>query len=446
MPPEGLPDPYPVPLVRGPFRASARPPGSKSLTNRAVLLAALARGESILRGALQGADDTERMVAAVTRLGAGVRYEGPDLHLAGVGGRWVTAPVELDAGESGTCARFLTAAAVLALAPVTITGGPRLRERPMAGLPEALAQLGAKAEHLGARGCLPLLVTPPAALPAGAMIALDAPPTGQVVSGLLLVAPFLPGGLTVQVTGRVPSTSYVRMTARLLDGLGVTVRSSDDLRTIRVGASASGIAAFSLDIEPDASGAGYWWTLAALSPGSRVRVHGLSRESLQGDALVPGVLARMGAEVVWSDTFIEVAGQPRLRPVMADFSDMPDAAMTVAAAACFADGISVLSGLGSLHDKESDRLAALVTELARVGVTVEVRAGGASATITPPKGGVDCSPNAPAVIFETYHDHRIAMSLALIGTRRPNVFVRDPGCVGKTYPGFWSDLAGLVAP
>ncbi|MCC6660729.1 MAG: 3-phosphoshikimate 1-carboxyvinyltransferase [Phycisphaerales bacterium] len=443
-PDRGVSDPYPVPLLRHPAHGTIRPPGSRSITNRAILLAALAHGESVLRAPLLGADDTERMITAVTRLGATVRRGDDHLRIRGVGGRCRSGLMELDAGESGTCARFLTAAAVLSLSPVIITGGPRLRERPMDGLPEALGQLGARAEFLGSAGCLPLRVTPPVALPAGATVALESPSSGQVISGLLLAAPFLPGGLTVRVTGRLPSASYVRMTVALLDRVGVGVRTSEDLRTIRVGAPPPGPPAFTIDIEPDASSAGYWWALAALSPGSRVRVEGLSRRSLQGDALLPDVLSRMGAGVAWGDGSIEAAGPPRLCPVMADFSDMPDAALTVAAVACFADGASVLSGLGTLRGKESDRLAALSTELARISVRVDVHADGATATITPPRAGLDCSAGASRVAFGTYNDHRVAMSLALIGLRRPNTLIRNPGCVAKTYPGFWHDLAGLT--
>jgi 3-phosphoshikimate 1-carboxyvinyltransferase len=180
-------------------------------------------------------------------------------------------------------------------------------------------------------------------------------------------------------------------------------------------------------------------------PGSRVLVPGLGATSVQGDAFFPDLLDRMGAKVHFGSQGCEVTGPMALRPVLADMSDMPDAALTLAAAACFAKGTTVLRGLGTLRVKESDRIAALRTELAKIGVCVaEAAAGDAGAvSITPPPGGVDVSAGCAPVTFDTYDDHRVAMALALIGLRRPHVTIRGAGCVSKTYPGFWSELAGL---
>lgn len=295
------------------------------------------------------------------------------------------------------------------------------------------------------------------------MIEIPTTQSSQFVSGLLLAAPWLLGGLTLKMVGRITSKSYVAMTLGLLDRLGATVRTSEDLRVIRVGpceqeyGRAVGIAPFVYAVEPDASGATYFWAAAALLPGATCLVRGLDSESLQGDAQFPDLLARMGVMVrPTSAPGVSCTGPDRLAPILADMSEMPDAAMTLAVVASFArtdspgvggsrEATSVLRGLRTLRVKETDRIAALQNELAKIGVRVETSVAGDDdvISITPPSGGVDCSPDCPPVAFDTYDDHRMAMSLALVGLRRPNVSIKDPGCVAKTYPTFWRDLARL---
>ncbi|MBL9031315.1 MAG: 3-phosphoshikimate 1-carboxyvinyltransferase [Phycisphaerae bacterium] len=453
-----LPDPYPVRAWEAgsaPFSARVRPPGSKSVTNRAILLAALARGRSVLERPLLRADDAERMIAGVRALGAEVREtaEG-NLEVEGVGGRWPCGDVRLDLGNSGTSVRFLSAAALLAPGPVTIDGNERMRERPIGELGEALEALGARVDYLGETGTPPLRITPPTRLTTSATVTLPTTVSSQFVSALLLVAPFLPGGLTVTLEGRITSRSYVMMTAGLLDQVGAVVKTTESLSLIRVGGGAgggaerAGLDAFRLTIEPDASGATYFWAAASLRPGAVCRVEGLDARSMQGDANFPDLLSRMGAAVLREEgatPSLGVRGPGSLSPIMADLSLMPDAAMTLASVACFAKGMSVLRGLRTLRAKETDRIAAMEREMAKIGVKVEgqVLGDSDSITITPPKGGVDCSAGSGRVEFETYDDHRMAMSLALIGLRRPNVWIRNPGCVAKTYPNFWRDLAAL---
>lgn len=455
---DNLPDPYPVRAWEAgsaPFSVRVRPPGSKSVTNRAILLAALARGRSVLERPLLRADDAERMIAGVRALGAEVREtrEG-NLEVEGVGGRWPRGDVRLDLGNSGTSVRFLTAAALLAPGPVTIDGNERMRQRPIGELGEALEALGARVEYAGEAGTPPLRITPPTRLLTSATVTLPTTVSSQFVSALLLVAPFLPGGLTVSLEGRITSRSYVMMTVGLLDQVGAVVKTTESLSLIRVGGGAgggaerAGLASFRLGIEPDASGATYFWAAAALRPGAVCRVEGLDARSMQGDANFPDLLSRMGAAVLREEgatPSLGVRGPGSLSPIMADLSLMPDAAMTLASVACFAKGMSVLRGLRTLRAKETDRIAAMEREMAKIGVKVEgqVLGDSDSITITPPKGGVDCSAGAGRVEFETYDDHRMAMSLALIGLRRPNVWIRNPGCVGKTYPDFWRDLAAL---
>ncbi len=474
-----LPDPLPVPPIvrrRGdpPLIASIRPPGSKSITNRLLLLAALCEGESTLRAPLLVADDTARMIAALRSLGADIktpplppsplggegRGEGfppsPSslppacLLIRGVAGRWIpTSPdLTLDLGNAGTATRFLSAAALLSPTPVTIDGDARMRQRPISGLVTHLRALGAHVEHLASPTAPPIRISPP---PQPATTSLDIPPTAssQFISALLLVAPWLPGGLTLRLLPPVTSASYVRMTLALLERLEVEVQASDDLSVVRVPHAPP--RAFEMDVEPDASAATYFWAAGALIPGATVSVQGLSADSLQGDARFPDLLARMGADVrerpatAGAPTSTSVAAPAQLSPIMADMGDMPDAAMTLAACAAFAPAPSVIRGVRTLRVKETDRIAALVNELAKINVRVHVHADADTITITPPEGGIDRSPDATPVVFDTYDDHRMAMSLALIALRRHNVSIADPACVAKTYPGYWRDLARLYA-
>jgi 3-phosphoshikimate 1-carboxyvinyltransferase len=464
-----VPDPLPLPPPRtrgeAPFDAAVTPPGSKSLTNRAILLAALADGESVLHGALVDADDAQRMVEALRTLGSQVEVgEGGTVKVRGVGGRWKPAAgegaVTLNLNNAGTATRFLAAASLLSPVPIVIDGNARMRQRPIGELGEILTRLGARVRYLGdAPGCPPMEVTPPVGLDAERTLDIPTTQSSQFISALLLISPWIVPGMTIKLTGEVTSASYIGMTVGLLERLGASVRSSADLRVLRVGPAdgvrgglACGIPAFMYPIEPDASGATYFWAAAALLPEARCRVMGLDSDSLQGDTGFTDLLARMGATVTVRPAaldlpaYIETRGPATLGGVMADMADMPDAAMTLAVVASFASGMSILRGLRTLRVKESDRIHAMQTELAKIGVKVDSPvAGDAGAmTITPPRGGVDCSPNAPPVYFDTYDDHRIAMALSLVSLCRPNVFIRHPQCVGKTYATYWRDFARLA--
>lgn len=450
-----LPDPLPVPPIRqrpgdAPLRARVTPPGSKSLTNRLLLLAAMCEGESVLRRPLLEADDAQRMLAALARLGVACTIEGDTAHIRGVSGCWQPdeSPLTLDLNNAGTATRFLSAAALLSPTPITITGNERMRQRPIAELVTSLRQLGAKIEHTGDASCPPITITPPAEF---TTTSLEIPTTqsSQFISALILIAPWLPRGLTLKLTGQVTSASYVRMTLALLERLEVECRTSADLSVIQIPPAPP--RAFSIDVEPDASGATYFWGAGALIPGASVSVPGLDASSLQGDTKFPDLLARMGAKITETPATptkpgsISVSAPDQLQPIIADMSDMPDAAMTIAVLAAFAPRRSVLTGVRTLRVKETDRIAALQNELSKIGVTVHAdeRDDPDTITITPPEGGLDLSDTAAPVTFDTYDDHRMAMSLALIALRRPNVRINDPGCVAKTYPTFWQDLATL---
>ncbi|MEO0513335.1 MAG: 3-phosphoshikimate 1-carboxyvinyltransferase [Planctomycetota bacterium] len=474
-----LPDPLPIPTLASVgvdrFDATITPPGSKSLTNRLLLLAALAEGESVLRRPLVEADDARRMLAAVRVLGAGVDQEdgdaGPLVRINGAGGRWKkTDGATLNLNNAGTATRFLAASSVLAADPITIDGNERMRQRPIGPLVDALKQVGVTARYAGEPGCPPVILAPPAAgLPVGATITLGELPSSQFVSGLLMVGAFLPGGLRLKIEGEVTSRTYIDMTLSLLKKLGATTEASGDRSSLAVSttpdakseagagtgagtaagtgepAPTTGLDAFDIRVEPDASGATYWWAAAALCPGSVARVPDLE-DSLQGDARFPEALRPMGVGVQTVAGSLIAGGPGQLVGRETDMSGMPDAAMSLAAAACFAKGPSAMTGLETLRVKECDRIAAMETELAKVGMEVRSNVDGDAGRMTfapPTPAGIETSEDASPVEFDTYDDHRMAMSLALIGLRRPNVAIKDPGCVAKTYPTFFQDLATL---
>lgn len=458
---ESLPPELAIPPLAGAAARHwiVRPPGSKSLTNRALLLAALARGRSRIRNALLEADDSRVMLRAVADLGAKVEVEAAEraVTVEGLDGRLrAGAGVTLNLGNAGTATRFLAAAALLADGPVTIDGDERMRQRPIGELAEALERLGAAVEYLPTPGglarCPPMRITPPKEGPrTEGPLDLGRTQSSQFISALLMLGPWMAGGITLRLRESPVSVSYIELTLALLDRLGAVVKTSEDLRVLRVTAAraeALGLGGFEYEVEADASGATYFWAAAALTPGATCTVRGVPESSFQGDADFPELLGEMGAQVTrparGEDGF-SVRGGARPGPVEADMSRMPDAVMTLAAVASFAGGPSLIRGVRTLRVKESDRVAALRTELAKVGVEVEspLRGDEDAMRITPPKGGVQAG---EPVVFETYSDHRMAMALALIGLRRPGVSIRNPACVGKTYPEFWRDFAGLYGP
>lgn len=433
-------------ISKGTLDVSIRPPGSKSLTNRALLLAAIAPGTSTITHALTSADDAQRMLRAIEQLGAtATRPDDHTLTIQGTAGSLKVDPSNdiIDLNNAGTATRFLSAAALLADHPLTITGNERMRQRPIRELGDLLESLGAQIRYLERPDCPPIRITPPESL---TTTKLEIAPTqsSQFVSALMLVAPMLRSGLTLAFPDGLTSASYVRMTIALLDQLGVRVQHNGDLDLVRV---SGGINPFTLEIEPDASGATYWWAAGALLPSAIVRVQGLPLvdDPLQGDANFPLLLERMGCTLLTERDTLAVRGAKHLNPIICDMRDMPDAVMSLASVACFAPGTSIVRGVRTLRVKECDRIAAMQTELAKIGVVVQDNLNNDPDTlsITPPESGIDCSDTAPPVTFDTYDDHRIAMSLSLLALRRPNITINDPACVRKTYPDFYQHFATL---
>lgn len=453
--------PLAVPPLPAPFHITLRPPGSKSLSNRALLLASLASGTSHIYDALTDADDAMRMIDAARQLGAHIEIvsdpgRGGYLRVQGVGGRWRTTlpQVDLFLNNAGTAVRFFAGAAMLSPVPILIDGNQRMRQRPIAELGDLLAALGCAVEYLGGTNFPPVRISPPTDLHSiPSTLSVGATHSSQFISALLLIAPWLPHGLTLRLLAEPTSASYIRMTTGLLARLGVPTQESNDGRVVRVGGDYKGLQGFSYSVEPDASGATYFWAAAAVTPGAKACVQGLDESSLQGDSDFPLLLRRMGCRVDYEtqecdsgpQPMVLVDGPATLRPILADMSDMPDAAMTLACVAAFAPGTSILRGLKTLRVKETDRIAAMQTELAKVGVRVATDVAGDpdAVTITPPLGGVDVSPDAAAVTFDTYDDHRMAMAMSIIALHRPNVTINDPACVRKTFPTFWKNWSML---
>jgi 3-phosphoshikimate 1-carboxyvinyltransferase len=419
----GLPDALPI-ATRGALDASVRVPGSKSLTNRALLVAALASGTSRLTGGLES-DDTRVMLDALARLGCRVAVDGNAWRVPGCDGRLRAPEGTLYVDNSGTTARFLTAAAALADGPVVIDGNARMRERPISDLVQALERLGGRCEILGEGGCPPVRVAGGGL--SGGSARIDASRSSQYVSAVLLAAPYAAKDVDLAFEdGVLVSRPYVELTLQIMSAFGAEARfeAGGGLHV----AAGRPYSARDYAVEPDASSAAYPFCAAAIA-GGRVRVEGIPRDSIQADLGLLDVLERMGCTVVRGEAFAEVRGAPAgLRGVDVDMNDLPDAVLALAVVALFADGATRIRNVANLRIKETDRLAALECELRKLGA--DARAGADDLTIVP-------GPLRPAEI-DTYDDHRIAMAFALAGLRIPGVVIRDPGCVSKTWPEYFS--------
>lgn len=412
----------------GPLRGAIRPPGSKSITNRALVCAALAEGNSTLSGALDS-EDTQVMIEALRRLGVAVDADlaSSVLRVNGRGGELPARGGELYVANSGTTIRFLAALVALGSGEFRLDGTPRMRERPIGDLVAALKQLGVDAVSEGTGGCPPVVIRA-SGLPGGpARVRGDV--SSQFLSGLLMAAPYAKRPVELTVEGTLVSRPYVHMTLAVMAAFGIDVPASD-LSHFRLPAGVK-YRGRSYAIEPDASAASYFFGAAAIT-GGEVTVEGLSRASLQGDVAFVDVLEQMGCRVSHSAQGITVSGGP-LHGVDVDMNAISDTVQTLGAVALFAAGPTMVRGAGHIRHKETDRIGALATELRKLGAAVEERDDGLRITPAPLHGAV----------IDTYQDHRMAMSLALVGLRQPGVTIRDPGCTAKTYPKFFEDLGKL---
>ena len=419
------------PLDRPPD-ATVDLPGSKSITNRALLCAALADGRSVLEGALL-ADDTEAMMGAIGALGAGCSVDAAADRIivdgvSDLGADSDRSEVSVDSRMSGTTARFITPVAAALTGSTVIDGHLQMRGRPMSDLVGALGRLGVEVESLAEPDRLPLRVTGP--FRSGDSVELRGDVSSQFVSGLLMAGPLTESGLTVSITTDAVSRPYIDMTVAVMTAFGAHVDVVDG-STWRVAAGGYRPVERYV-VEPDASAASYFLAAAAMA-GGRVRVEGLSRTSLQGDVLFADVLARLGAQTRWTDDSVEVSGD-RLVGGHVDLRDLSDTAPTLAVVAALADGPTTVTGIGFIRGKESDRIAGPVTELGRCGVPAEETDDG---FIVRPDG----RPEAASI--RTYDDHRMAMAFSLLGLVVPGIEIEDPGVVAKTFPDYFTALDQL---
>ena len=417
-------------------------PGSKSISNRTLLLAALARGDTTVRGLLD-ADDVDRMLDALGTLGIRVERSGAerDFVVHGLGGAIPVAKARLFLGNAGTAFRPLTAALALAGGHYELAGVARMHERPIGDLVDALDALGADVRYLGRPGFPPLAIGPGRAGSAGTpdRVAVRGNVSSQFTSALLMALPLVTarGGraLTLDVEGELISKPYVTITINLMGRFGVKVEELGG-QSFRIPAGARYASPGSIRVEGDASAASYFLAAGAIG-GGPVRVTGVGRQSIQGDVAFADALARMGAAVTSGDDWIEARAGTALAGINLDCVAIPDAAMTLAVVALFARGPTTLTGIASWRVKETDRIAAMAAELRKLGAKVDV--GDDRLTVFPPER------LAPATI-ETYDDHRIAMCFALATFGGVAVRIVDPACVRKTFPDYFAAFRSVVQP
>lgn len=420
------------PLEKPP-QAVINVPGSKSLTNRALLIAALAEGTTTLTNALFS-DDSRYFAEALQTLGFGVTLAPEDsrMIIQGLGGRIPTQRADLFIGNAGTAARFLTAFLTLGYGVFTLDGDNRMRERPIGQLVDALRALGANLEAIRSQG---QQISPPLRLTSsglpGGKTKVAGNISSQYLSALLMVAPYALSPVTIEVTTELLSKPYVEMTLAVMTDFGVEIDREGDRHFEIFPALYKNCPEY--PIEPDASAASYFFSIPAICGGT-VRVRDLNRSSKQGDVRFLDVLTKMGCSVLESESSILVSEPSRLSGVDQDMSDIPDTAQTLAAIAPFAGSATHIRGIASARYKETDRISATCTELRRIGVHVEEHEDGM--TIYP------CDSFHPAAV-RTYNDHRMAMAFSLIGLRVPGIVIENPGCVSKTFPKFFNVLETL---
>jgi len=423
--------------VHKPFSAEFTPPGSTSLTNRALVIAALANGESKLSNCLF-ADDTQVMIESLKRLGFKLQVDeaATQILVHGQSGKIPNPAADLYCGNSGTSTRFLTAMTSVGRGKYVLDGNARMRQRPIAQLVDMLRNLGVRIQYLMEQGFPPLEVLAHG-LPGG-MVRFSDAESSQYLSAAILACPYARNEVRIDLEGQQTSWPYVAMTMQLMDHFAVTPELYRDPRTglpKQIHVPKGVYAAADYQVEPDASNASYFLAAAALHPGSKVTVKGLGKRSLQGDVAFADVLHRMGADLIFGPDFITMIGPDQLQSIDIDLRDMPDTAQTLAVVALFAEGDSTLRGLHTLRKKETDRIAALATELKKFNAGIDVEED--ALIISPPE-------HMRHANVDTYDDHRMAMSFALAGTKIEHVTIRDAECVNKTYPRFFEDLRRVI--
>ena len=404
-------------------------PGSKSLTQRALIAAALAGGESVLHGPLVS-EDTEYSSEALRQVGVTIEH-GETWKVKGNGGVITPSAEPIFLGNNGTATRFLTSVVSLGDSPFTIDGGKRMYERPIDPLMSALTGWGVDVKSIHDTGCPPLLINS-AGLEGGATV-LPEGKSSQYLSSLLLVAPYARNTAELRVEGEVFSKPYVTMTLDVMSSFGINVEYSTDYTYFKIPTGCYKPQDYF--IEGDASSASYFWAAAAVT-GGRVTVENVPVPSLQGDAMLVPLLGRMGCEVSVEGRGITVTAGKTLVGITVDMADMPDVVPTLAVVAAFAEGDTLIENIAHLRIKECDRLTAVVTELTKMGAHIEE---GPDSMIIHGDGG-KCLHGAT---IETYNDHRMAMCMAVAGLKVPGVKITGEECVAKSFPDFWERFALL---
>jgi 3-phosphoshikimate 1-carboxyvinyltransferase len=417
-----------------PIRGRIRPPGSKSITNRALVCAALAEGASALTGALDS-EDTRMMIESLGRLGIRVesRDEGRTLVVHGCGGKIPSGQADLFVGNSGTTIRFLAALCAVGQGTYRLDGIERMRDRPIGDLLEALNQIGARCRGELRDGFPPVVVQ--ASGLRGGKVSIRGDISSQYLSALLMAAPYAAHDVNIVLTTQLVSEPYIFMTLAIMIAFGAQVMAAPDNGTYLVAAPQL-YRARSYPIEPDASAASYFWAAAAIT-GGEVTVEGLAQNSLQGDVHFAQCLAQMGCDIRLDESSITILGRAT-RGVDVNMNAISDTVQTLAAVALFAEGPTTIRGVGHIRHKETDRIGDLARELRKFGATVEEFTDGLR--ITPPTSFAVFA----GASIETYNDHRMAMSLALPGLVLPGVTILNPGCTAKTYPKYFEDLTRLT--
>ena len=424
---------------------TVRLPGSKSISNRVLLLAALAEGETEVRDLLVS-DDTERMLEALQALGVGVTRQGGEFWLIkGWGGRFPVRQAELFLGNAGTAFRPLTAALALAGGDYVLKGVARMHERPIGDLVDGLRQLGADVSYLGNDGYPPLHLRPATIRP-GEVVSVRGDVSSQFLTGLLMALPLTGETVAVDVVGELISRPYIEITLATMARFGVTVE-REGWRRFTVKAGSRYVSPGTIYVEGDASSASYFLALGAIG-GGPVRVEGVGRDSIQGDVKFAEALAQMGARIDIGPNWMEArAPESGLVAVDLDCNHIPDAAMTLATVALFARGTTTLRNIASWRVKETDRIAAMATELRKLGATVEE--GDDYIRVTAPSALTPCPSPASgrgelrAAAIDTYDDHRMAMCFSLAAFGTP-LRINDPRCVAKTFPDYFERFAGVT--
>ena len=411
-------------------RGTVRLPGSKSISNRVLLLAALADGETDVTGLLD-AEDTRVMREALARLGVSLTEYAGGIKVRGVGGPFPGKKADLFLGNAGTALRPLAAALSFSAGEYSVRGVPRMHERPIADLVDALRSIGARIDYSGNDGFPPLMIHA-APIDASQPVQVRGDVSSQYLTALLMALPLTGKPASIEVQGELISRPYVEITLNVMRRFGLDVR-RQDWRSFEIPAGRYRSPG-RIFVEGDASSASYFLAAGALG-GGPVRVEGVGRGSIQGDVRFGEVLQKMGAEVTMGDGWIESRASGKLRPVDMDLNHIPDAAMTAAVLALFADGASTLRNIASWRVKETDRLAAMATELRKLGA--EVEEGADYLRITP--GALKAG-----VAIDTYDDHRMAMSFSLVAIGGVPVKIKDPQCVAKTFPDYFHVLQAIV--